>query len=57
MKNLDYLIQKLPFGFFEFLTPSKNLYKNAFYLNEEILCVFDELIKGFLSLSEDQFEK
>lgn len=57
VKNLDYLIQKLPFDFLKFLTPSKNLYKNTFYLDEEILCVFDELIKGFLSLSEDQFEK
>ncbi|WPO82305.1 hypothetical protein SD427_16305 [Chryseobacterium sp. JJR-5R] len=56
VKDLGYLIGKLPFDFFEFLNPSKNLYKNAFYLDEQTLCVFDELIKDFLILLNDRSE-
>ncbi|MGS0748528.1 hypothetical protein [Halpernia sp. GG3] len=56
VKNLDYLIQKLPFDFFEFLNPSKNLFKNAFYLDEELLVVLDELAQGFLDIVDKQFE-
>ncbi|KQM35783.1 hypothetical protein [Chryseobacterium sp. Leaf201] len=56
VKHLGYLIGKLPFDFFEFLNPSENLYKNAFYLDEETLCVFDELIKDFLILSNNRSE-
>lgn len=57
VKNLDYLIQKLPFDFFEFLNPSKNLYRNFCYLQEEHLSILDELAQGFLDLVDKQFEK
>ena len=57
VKNLDYLIQKLPFDFFEFLNPSKNLYRNFCYLDEEHLSILDELAQGFLDLVDKQFEK
>ncbi len=56
VKNLDYLIQKLPFDFFEFLNPSKNLYRNCVYLGEENLTVLDELAQGFLDLVDKQFD-
>jgi hypothetical protein len=57
VKNLDYLIQKLSFDFFEFLNPSKNLYRNFCYLDEEHLSILDELAQGFLELVDKQFEK
>ena len=57
LKNLEYLIQKLPFDFFEFLNPSKNLYRNFFYLRDEHLLILDELAQGFLDLVDKQFEK
>ncbi|SHN08691.1 hypothetical protein SAMN05444360_1471 [Chryseobacterium carnipullorum] len=57
VKNLDYLIQKLPFDFFEFLNPSKNLYRNFCYLEEEHLSILDELAQGFLDLVDEQFDK
>jgi len=56
VKNLDYLIQKLPFDFFEFLNPSKNLYRNFIYLREEHLSILDELAQGFLDLVDKQFD-
>ncbi|MDQ0478291.1 hypothetical protein [Chryseobacterium sp. MDT2-18] len=56
VKNLDYLIQKLPFDFFEFINPSKNLYRNFCYLQEEHLIVLDEMAQGFLDLVDKQFE-
>lgn len=56
VKNLDYLIQKLPFDFFEFLNPSKNLYRNCVYLGDEHLKVLDELTQGFLDLVDKQFD-
>lgn len=57
VKNLDYLIQKLPFDFFEFLNPSKNLYRNFIYFREEHLTILDELAQGFIDLVDKQFEK
>ncbi len=57
VKNLDYLIQKLPFDFFEFLNPSKNLFRNFYLLKEEHLAVLDELAQSFLELVDKQFEK
>lgn len=48
IKQLDYLIEKLPFDFFKFLNPSKNLFKNFYYLKENILSVLDELAKCLL---------
>lgn len=57
VKNLDYLIQKLPFDFFEFLNPSKNLYRNFIYFREEHLAILDELAQGFLDLVDKQFDK
>lgn len=57
VKNLDYLIQKLPFDFFEFLNPSKNLFRNFFYLRDEHLPILDELAQGFLELVDEQFKK
>mgnify|MGYP003598960018 CR=1 FL=1 len=56
VKNLDYLIQKLPFDFFEFLNPSKNLFRNFYLLQEEQLAVLDELAQGFLDLVDKQFD-
>ena len=56
VKNLDYLIQKLPFDFFEFLKPSKNLYRNFYLLKEEHLAVPDQLAQGFLDLIDKQFD-
>lgn len=56
VKNLDYLIQKLPFDFFEFINPSKNLYRNFYHLQEEHLSILDELAQGFLDLVDKQFE-
>lgn len=56
VKNLDYLIQKLPFDFFEFLNPSKNLYRNFCYLDEEHLSILDELAQGFFDLVDKQFD-
>lgn len=55
IKNLYYLIQKLPFDFFEFLNPSKNLYKNAFILDENSLSILDELAQGFIDLLDKKF--
>ena len=57
VKNLDYLIQKLPFDFFEFLNPSKNLYRNFHFLNQQHLNILDELAQGFLDLVDKQFDK
>ncbi|WP_234110723.1 hypothetical protein [Chryseobacterium sp. R2A-55] len=50
VKLLDFLIQKLPFDFFEFLNPSKNLFKNFCRLEEEELCILDELAQSFFAL-------
>ncbi|UKB85069.1 hypothetical protein LF887_05430 [Chryseobacterium sp. MEBOG06] len=55
VKNIDYLIQKLTFDFFEFLNPSKNLYKNFRFLDEDILSVFDELAQSFLNILDEYF--
>lgn len=56
LRNLDYFVHQLPFDFFEFLNPSRNLYKNAFLLNEEVLSVLDELTENFFNLLEEQFD-
>lgn len=50
IKQLDYLIEKLPFDFFIFLNPSKNLFKNFYYLKESNLLILDELAESFLSI-------
>lgn len=55
VKHLDYLIQKLPFDFFEFLNPSKNLFQNFRHLDEDILSVFDEMAQSFLNLLDEHF--
>lgn len=55
VKTLDYLIQKLPFDFFEFLNPSKNLFQNFRFLDEELLSVFDELSQSFLNVLDEHF--
>lgn len=56
IKHLDYLIQKLPFDFFEFLNPSKNLFQNFRFLDEEMLSVFDEIAQSFLNILDEHFE-
>ena len=57
IKNFTYLIQKLPFDFFEFINPHKNLYRNFIYLRDEHFTVLDELAQSFLDLVDKQFEK
>lgn len=56
VKNLDYLIQKLPFDFIEFLNPSKNLHRNFYFLNQQHLNILDEPAQGFLDLGDKQFD-
>ncbi|MBW3522506.1 hypothetical protein [Chryseobacterium sp. NKUCC03_KSP] len=56
IKDFDYLIKKLPFDFFEFINPHKNLYKNFYHLQEEHLAVLDELLQSFFDLLDKQFE-
>ena len=53
---LDYLIQKLPFDFFEFINPHKNLYWNFCHLGEKHFPILDELAQGFLDLVDKQFD-
>jgi hypothetical protein len=56
VKNLDYLIQKLPFDFFEFINPNKNLYRNSQFLDEDTLSILDELAQGFLDILDGHLE-
>ena len=56
VKDFDYLIKKLPFDFFEFINPHKNLYRNFSYLGEKNFPILDELAQGFLELVDKQFE-
>ncbi len=56
IKDFGYLIKKLPFDFFEFNNPHKNLYKNFYHLQEEYLVILDELLQSFLDLVDKQFE-
>ncbi|MFP3834159.1 hypothetical protein [Chryseobacterium sp. SIMBA_028] len=56
VKNLDYLIQKLPFDFFEFINPNKNLYRNSQFLDEDTLFILDELAQGFLDILDGHLE-
>lgn len=57
VKDFTYLIKKLPFDFFEFINPHKNLYWNFSHLGEKHFPILDELAQGFLDLVDKQFEK
>lgn len=55
ISGLDYLIDQLPFDFFESINPSKNLYHNFQCFKEENLKIMDELMKAFVNIIDEYY--